>query len=376
MIYLDYAATTPLDPGVQKKMHPFFRKNFGNPSSIHSFGREARAAVDRARNDIAQIFHAKPKEIVFTGSGTEANNWAIFGLAEAHRDKGNHIISTVIEHHSVLEPLQQLEQRGFNITYLKVDRNGRISLNELAASITSKTIVASIMYANNEIGTIQNVKDASSILHEKKVILHTDACQATGSLLLNVEELGVDAMTINGGKMYGPKGIGALYVKEGCKIVPLLFGGGQEHRMRAGTENVPGIIGLAEALKIAEQLRPKESKRLITLRDYFIKKLHRIPGLSLNGHPTQRLPNNINISIKGVDAESVLFRLDMAGIAASSAAACTSGSLEPSHVLNALGLPKELVKSGLRFSLGRETTKKQLDSTFNILKGIISSIRK
>lgn len=376
MIYLDHAATTPLDPEVLKKILPLFKNVFGNPSSIHSFGREARAAVDTARGDVSKILGCKPKELIFTGSGTEANNWAIFGLAEAYKQKGNHILTTAIEHHSILEPLEQLEQKGFKVTHLKVNKDGLVSLDELAAAITPQTIFASIIYANNEIGTIQNIQKIGAILRSKKVIFHTDACQAAGSLPLNIEELGVDAMTINGGKIYGPKGVGALYIKEGLKIVPLLFGGGQEFRMRAGTENVAGIVGLAEALKIVEKRRTKEAKQLTALRDYFIKKLLNIPGVTLNGHSKLRLPNNVNISIQGTEAEAVLFRLDMEGIAASSAAACTSGSLEPSHVLLALGLSKEHIKSGIRFSLGRSTAKKELDTAASSLKKIVSGIRK
>jgi cysteine desulfurase len=375
MIYLDHAATTPLDFGVLKKMLPWLTVKFGNASSIYSIGREARNAVEKARAEIAGILGCKAKEIIFTSGGTEANNWAVFGIAAANKKKGRHIITVKTEHHSVLHPFEQLEARGFKVTYLNVDKDGLISTEELKKSITAETIFVSIMYANNEIGTVQNLPEISGILRPQKIIFHTDACQAAGYLPLNVKKLGVDSMTINGGKIYGPKGIGALYISEKVKITPLLFGGGQEFRMRGGTENTASIIGLAESLKKAESLKAKETARLIKLRDFIINELLKISGVSLNGHRALRLANNINISLEGVDGESLLMRLDMAGICASSGSACTSGSLDPSHVLQAIGLPKNLVKNSLRLSLGRENTPAQLKKTISQITKIVKDIR-
>lgn len=375
LIYLDHAATTPLDPGVLKKMLPFLKGKYGNPSSIYGLGREARAAIELARGELAEILACKPKEIIFTSGGTEANNWAIFGLAEALKGRANHIISTPIEHASVLEPLRQLEHKGFKVTWLKVDKFGMVNPSQVAEAIRPETIFASIIYANNEIGTIQNIAEIGHILHKHGIIFHTDACQAAGSSLeIRPSEINVDLLTINGSKIYGPKGVGALYISEKIKIPPLLFGGGQEYRMRAGTENVAGIVGLAEALKISIA-KTKEPARLIKLRDFLTKELLKIPGTSLNGHPTQRLANNINISISGIDAQSLLMRLDMAGIAASSGSACTSGAIEPSHVLQALGLPADLAKNSLRLTLGHSNSQKQLAKAAKTITQIIGELR-
>lgn len=369
MIYLDHAAATPLDPRVLSGMAPFLHDHYGNPSSPHEFGRNARAAIDEARSDIAKILHCKPSELVFTSGGTEANNLALFGLAEAYKDKGTHIITTAIEHHSVLEPCKQLESRGFTITYLQPDQNGLISLEDLEKAMKSETILVSIIYANNEIGVIQDIAAIGKLLQKKGIILHTDACQAAG--LLPISDLAADALTLNAGKIYGPKGSGLLYKKESLKMVPLLFGGGQEHRLRSGTENVAAIVGLAEALKIAEEEKVSEVVRLTKLRDYLIGELIQLPGVVLNGDPVKRLANNINVSFVGHDAQSLLVQLDLHGVAASSTSACTSGMFEPSHVLQTLGLSEKRVKSAIRFSLGRGNTQQEIEKLLEIIQQII-----
>lgn len=371
MIYLDHAAATPLDPRVLSKMTPFLNEQYANPSSPHSLGRKARAAIDNARADIAKILQCKAEEIIFTSGGTEANNLAIVGLAEAHKNKGNHIVTTAIEHHSILEPCRQLELRGFKVTYIKPDPRGLISIENLERALRPETILVSIIYANNEIGVVQDIAAMGKLLQKKGIIFHTDACQAAGLLPISIKDLCVDTLTLNAGKIYGPKGSGLLYKKENLKIVPLLFGGGQEHRMRSGTENVAGIVGLAEALKIAENEKEHEVARLTKLRDWLIQELTKLPGAALNGDPIHRLANNINISFEGHDAETLLIKLDNEGIAASSTSACTSGMFEPSHVLRALGLSEERVKSALRFSLGRENTQQEIEKAVDALKKII-----
>lgn len=375
MIYLDHAAATPVDTEVLKKMLPFFRTEFGNASGIYRLGRDSRLAIEQARKDIAQILQCKTKEIIFVSGGTEANNWAIFGLAAAYQKKGKHIISSAIEHHSVYEPLWQLKEQGYDVTFLPVDNKGLISEKDLKKNLRKDTILVSVMYANNEIGTIQNIAAMGKILQAQGIIFHTDACQAAGALPLNVQELHVDAMTLNGGKIYGPKGIGILYIKEKIQIVPLFFGGGQEFRMRAGTENIPAVIGMAEALKKADLSRKNSSRKLIKIRNYFIKEVIKIPSVFLNGTEKCRLPNNINIAIKGVSAESLLLRLDMEGIYASAGSACSSGLLEPSHVLKAIGLSKDLIQGSIRLSLGKNTTKKEIDTVLKILKKLITELR-
>lgn len=404
MIYLDHAAATPLHPAVLKKMLPFLKNEYGNPSSIHSLGRSSRAAIDDARSKVAEILNCKPKEIIFTSSGTEANNMALFGAARGNKNKGNHIITTAIEHHSVLEPLQQLEAEGFKITYLKVDHSGPVSLQDLQKALTPETILVSIIYANNEIGTIQNIAEIGKLLKNAytgqkgaaggehrasksassshsapahKVVFHTDACQAAGALEIRPEKLGVDLMTINGSKIYGPKGAGALYIKEGTPVSPLIFGGGQEHRLRAGTENTAAIVGLAEALRRATANRPKDNIRLLKLQKRLVKELLKIPDTKLNGVqiPGARLPNNINIAFTGINAETLLLRLDMAGICVATSSACTSGAVEPSHVLTALGLPENQVKSSIRLSLGRQNTLVQINQAAKIITKIVEELR-
>jgi len=381
MIYLDHAAATPVDPGVLKVMLPYFSEKFANPSAVYQFALQNRQVIDAARTQVSGILNCKSEEVYFTGGGTESNNWAIFGTAEALKSKGKHVVTTVIEHHSILKPMEELERRGWKITYLPVDQDGHVQKEKLQKALTPETVLVSIAYANNEIGTVENITEIGKIIKEHRskngsdTLFHTDACQAAGALPLDVRDLNVDLMTLNGGKIYGPKGSGILYIREGIKIMPLLYGGGQEHRQRAGTENMPNIAGFAEALKIAESMRPEESKRLIKLRDALIKGLQqKIPGATLNGDPVKRLPNNINISFPGVDAESLLVRLDMEGICASAGSACTSGALEPSHVLMALGAEKDLAKTSIRMTLGRENTQKDIEKVLEILPRICATM--
>ncbi len=377
MIYLDHAAATPVDQKVLESMRPYFSERFANPSSVYQFALRNRQDIDAARKRVSRILQCKPDEIYFTGGGTESNNWAIFGAAEALKQKGDHLITTVAEHHSVLNPMEELERRGWKVTYLPIDKNGHVDHEKLRKAITPETVFASISYANNEIGTVENIAETGGLLRQKGILLHTDACQAAGALPINVADLRVDMMTLNGGKIYGPKGSGILYIRDKVKIVPLLYGGGQEHRQRAGTENVPGIMGFAEALEIAENMRGKESARLTGLRDRLIAGLkENVPGCSLNGDPVNRLPNNVNMSFDGLDAESLLVRLDMEGICASAGSACTSGALEPSHVLMALGIEKNLSKSSIRMTLGRENSPEDVEKVLKTLPALVAELRK
>ncbi|MDO8435308.1 MAG: cysteine desulfurase family protein [bacterium] len=386
-IYLDHAAATPVRPEVLEAMLPYFTEKFGNPSAMYAAGREARIAVDDARAQIAAILGCADSEIIFTGSGTESDNLALFGAMRALSSlrgarKGDvaipasqgHLIVSAIEHHAVLEPACALEKEGFEVTYLPVDRDGFISLDELHEALRDDTTLVSIMYANNEIGTIQDIPAIAAVLKERKqkIYFHTDACQASGYLDLDVKKLGVDLMTLNASKIYGPKGIGVLYVRRGTPLQPLIVGGGQEGGMRSGTENVPAIVGMAKALELAQKEREQESARLTKLRDEFIEAiLKAIPGATLNGLPTKRLPNNINITIPGVESEVLLMRLDEADISASTGSACAAGAIEPSHVLLALGLSKQETKSSVRFTLGRETMKADLSGMVETLSRIV-----
>lgn len=377
MMYLDHAAATPVDPRVLKTMLPYFSERFANPSSVYQSALHNRQAIDGARKKIAGILGCRENEIFFTGSGTESNNWAVFGAAEALKKRGNHMVTTVIEHHSVLYPMEELERRGWEITYLPVEADGHVDIDRLKKALKPHTVLASIAYANNEIGTVENIAAIAREVRRNGTLFHTDACQAAGALPVNVEQIGADLMTFNGGKIYGPKGSGVLYIRDKVKIVPLLYGGGQEHRQRAGTENVPAIVGLAEAFAIAESMRGEESKRLIRLRDELIEGLQKsISGTKLNGDPVNRLPNNINISFEGVEAESLLVRLDMEGICASAGSACTSGALEPSHVLMALGVEKDLAKSSIRMTLGRENTARDVARLLELLPRLVEDLRK
>ena len=373
-IYLDHASTTPVDPRVLKAMLPYFSEIYANPSSIHEGGRKAREKVATARNAVAKILHCLPEEIIFTSGGTESINLAIKSLA---LPKGNgHIITSTIEHPAVLETCRYLKTKGFVVTYLPVDKYGLISPADVIKSICQDTILISIMYANNEIGTIQPIAEIGKIAKKYKIPFHSDTCQA-GMLDLDVRKLNVDLLTLNSSKIYGPKGVGILYVKKGISLEPLHHGGGQEFGLRSGTENVPGIVGFAAALELIQKKRVKENTRLSALRDDFIQQiLTTIPHSTLNGHPTRRLPNNINISFAGVEAEAVVHYLSQQGIFVSSGSACSSQEIEISHVLKALGLPEKWTRGSVRFSLGRTTTKKELDIVFIALKEIISSLRR
>lgn len=393
MIYLDHAATTPLDPRVLDAMMPYFGEKFGNPSSIYTLGQEARKAVDVSRQKVADILGCTAREILFTSSGTESNNLFLFGAARyaVASGYGKHIIATRIEHDSVLKPLEQLEREGFEVSLVEVGEDGIVEVEDVMKLVRPDTIIVSVIYANNEIGTIQPIAQIAEALKKYRSkngshnatkngfpLLHTDACQAAAYLDINVKSLGVDALTLNGGKIYGPKGVGVLFVREGIKIAPMIFGGGQEYRLRSGTENVAAIVGCAKALELMADrtVREKESARLLPLRDRLIDGLlSAIPDSRLNGDRTRRLPNNANLSFRGLEGESILLRLDMLNIAASSGSACTSGSLEPSHVIRALGLPEEWSHSSTRFTLGHTTTIAEIDFVIEKLPSIVSELR-
>ena len=375
-IYLDYAATTPVHPEVVKAMQPFWTELFGNSSAMYSFGRESKEALENARTTIAESINAKEEEIVFTGCGTESDNFAIKGVALANEDKGKHIITTKIEHHAVLETCHFLEKRGFKITYLPVDEYGLVNPDDLKNAITSKTILVSVMMANNEIGTIEPIKEIGEITKERGVIFHTDAVQAFGSIPVDVKDLGVDLLATSAHKLYGPKGVGFLYIKKGTRMVSLLHGGEQERRRRAGTENIAGIVGFAKAVSLSMFDMNDLSKKIIGLRDKLINGiLTKIEDSKLNGHPTLRLPNNVNVAIKRAEGESMLLNLDLLGIAATTGSACSSSSLEPSHVLLAIGLPHEIAHGSLRFTLGRGTTEKHIEKVLDVLPKIALKLR-
>jgi len=375
-IYLDHAATTPTHPEVVKAMLPFFTDAFGNPSSIHSYGQEAKGAVEEARTKVAELIGARSEEIVFTSGGTEADNYALKGIAYANEHKGNHIITTSIEHHAVLEVCKFLGRRGFKVTYLPVDKYGLVDPQDVRKAITDKTILISVMHANNEVGTIEPVEEIGRIAKEAGVYFHSDAVQTVGHIPVNVAELKVDLLSISAHKLYGPKGVGALYVRKGTKSVSLMHGGEQEKRRRAGTENVPAIVGLGKAVELAGQEIGKEAERLAYLRDKLIEGLgEKIDHIRLNGHPRKRLPNNINLSVDFVEGESLLLNLDLEGICASTGSACSSASPEPSHVLLALGLPAEQAHGSLRFTLGRENTEADVERVLDVLSGIVARLR-
>jgi len=375
-IYLDYAATTPTHPLVLKAMLPWFTDGFGNPSSIHSFGQETKEAIEEAREKVARLIGAKSDEIVFTGSGTEADNFAIKGVAYAKEHKGKHIITTAIEHHAVIEPCKFLEKRGFKVTYLSVDKDGLVDLGEVKKAITDETILISVMHANNEIGTIEPIQEMARIAKDREICFHTDAVQTVGHLPVDVDELKVDLVSISAHKFCGPKGVGALYIRKGTKRVRFMHVCEQEHGRRASTQNVPGIVGFGKACQLAQQEMGREKERLETLRNKLINGIfNRIDHVHLNGHPTQRLPNNVNISLEFVEGESILLNLDLVGIAASTGSACSSSVLEASHVLLALGLPHESAHSSLRLSLGQETTEKDVDYVLEKLPQIVKKLR-
>ena len=377
-IYLDNAATTPCRPEVVEAMLPYFTEKFGNPSAIYNLGQVAQDAIQQARKDVAGVINAaSPNEVFFTSGGSEADNWALKGVMDAYKDKkGKHLITTKIEHHAILHTAQFLEQQGFEVTYLDVDKYGLVSPEAFEAAIRPDTVMASIMFANNEIGTIEPIKELAAIAHAHKVIFHTDAVQAFCHEKIDVQELGIDLMSASGHKLYGPKGVGMLYVRRGVRISNLIHGGGQERGKRATTENTAGIVGFAKAAVLAEAEREEQHERQAAIRDHAIQRITtEIPHCFLNGHPTQRLANNINISFEFIEGEGMLLRLGAKGICASSGSACTSGSLDPSHVLLAIGLPHEKAHGSLRATLGRDTTLEDVDFMCDVLKDAIAGLR-
>ena len=375
-IYLDYTATTPTHPEVVKAMLPYFTDAFGNASTIYSYGQEAKGAIEEARDKVADLIGAQSEEIVFTSGGTEADNFALEGVAFAKESKGNHIITSSVEHHAVIETCKFLERRGFRVTYLPVDEYGLVAPDDVKRAITDKTILISVMQANNEVGTIEPIAEIGRIAKEAGIYFHTDAVQTVGHIPVDVNGLGVDLLSISAHKLYGPKGVGALYIRKGTKLIPFMHGGEQERRRRASTENVPGIVGFGKAIELAQQEMTEETERLTYLRDQLIKGLlERIDHIRLNGHPIKRLPNNVNISVDYVEGESMLLNLDLEGICASTGSACSSSSLEPSHVLVALGLSPELAHGSLRFSLGKWTTEEEIGQVLEVLPKIVAKLR-
>lgn len=374
-VYMDYAATTPVDPRVVKAMLPYFTKKFGNTMSLHSFGREAKEALEDSRIKVAKLMKANPTEVIFTSSATEANNMVLKGVAFANKHRGKHIIVSKIEHHCILDSARWLERQGFRVTYLKVDEYGLVNPEEVGNSIRKDTILVSVMHANNEIGTIEPIKEIGRICREKGVYFHTDAAQSFGKIPIDVEKMNIDLMTVSAHKMYGPKGVAALYIREGVRIEPLLHGGGHEFGLRSSTVNVAGIVGFATACEIARRIMRREAERLRRLRDRLIKGVLRIENSHLNGHPRKRLPNNTNFWFAFVEGESLVMHLDMKGIAASTGSACSSESLEPSHVLLAIGLKPHEAHGSLRLSLGRWTTKEDVKYVLEVLPRVVEELR-
>lgn len=375
-IYFDHAATTPVSSEVLEKMLPYLKGNYGNPSSIYFLGRESKKAIEEAREKVAKAIGADTREIFFTGSGTEADNWAIKGVAYSNKDKGNHIITTNIEHHAVLHTCRYLESDGFEVTYLPVDKNGLVSPDDVLKAIRPDTILISVMFANNEIGTIQPIGEIGRIAKDKGIIFHTDAVQAVGSVPIDVNELNIDLLSLSAHKFYGPKGVGVLYVRKGVKTTSFIHGGAQERGRRASTENVAGIVGLGEAIKIATENIEENNKKLLSLRDRTIEEVIKaIPYTRLNGDRYNRLPGNVNFSFEFIEGESLLLMLDMKGIAASSGSACTSGSLDPSHVLLAIGLPHEIAHGSLRITFGKDNTNEDIDTLMDVLPEIVGRLR-
>ncbi len=375
-IYLDHAATTPTHPEVMKTMLPYFTDAFGNPSSIHSYGQEAKGAIEEARIKVANLINARDEEIVFTSGGTEADNFALKGVAFANENRGNQIITSSVEHHAVMGTGKFLESRGFRLTYLPVDEYGMVRPDDVRRAITNKTTLISVMHANNEMGTIEPIAEIGKIAREAGVYFHTDAVQTVGHIPVDVNELGVDLLSLSAHKLYGPKGIGALFIRKGTKLTPYMHGGEQERRRRASTENVPGIVGFGRAAELAQQEMGEGEKRLTHLRDHLVKELlKRIDHIRLNGHPLKRLPNNVNISVDFVEGESMLLNLDLEGICASTGSACSSSSLEPSHVLLAMGLSHEHAHGSLRFSLGKWTTEEEIERVLEVLPRVIAKLR-
>ncbi|MBS7626405.1 cysteine desulfurase NifS [Candidatus Bathyarchaeota archaeon] len=376
-IYMDYAAGAPVDGRVLEAMAPFFTLKYGNPSSSHYFGNEAKRAISEARNRVASLIGAeRDEEIIFTSGGTESNNLAIMGLAYRNRPKGDHVITSSIEHMSVINAFKHLSKQGFRVTYIPVDRYGILDIGELEKKITEKTVLVSVMYANGEIGTIEPIKEIGEIAHSKAAYFHVDAVAAAGQIPIDVEKENIDLLSLSSNDMYGPRGVGALYIRAGTPIQPIMFGGGQERGLRSGTENLPGIVGMGKAAEIAKNEMTKEAERLSILRDEFIKGvLDSIPESYLNGHRTKRLPNNVNIRFSYVEGESLILSLDMEGVACSSGSACTSKTLEPSHVLMAIGLKHEEAHGSLLFTLGRQNNENDVKYVLDILPGIVRRLR-
>ncbi len=375
-VYLDHAATTSVRPEVLEAMLPYFSEKYANPSSIYSMAQESKAAIDNAREKVAAAIGANPQELYFTSGGTEADNWAIKGVAYKNRDKGRHIITTSIEHHAVLHTCQYLEKEGFDVTYLPVDEKGFVSPSQVEDAIRDDTVLISIMYANNEIGTIQPIEEIGAIAKEHGIPLHTDAVQAVGNIHIDVEKLGIDLLSMSAHKFYGPKGVGALYVRKGVNLEPYIHGGAQERGKRASTENVPGIVGMGKAIELAASNIDSYNKKLLELRDMTIDGiLAKIPYVRLNGDREKRLPGNVNFSFEFIEGESLLLLLDMAGICASSGSACTSGSLDPSHVLIAIGLPHEIAHGSLRLSFGWDNTREDVEYLLEVLPNIVKRLR-
>jgi cysteine desulfurase len=374
-VYLDHAATTPVRPEVFEAMIPYLQDKFGNPSSIHWFGREVRKELDEARERAAKALGADPREIYFTSGGTEADNIAILGTVARLGKKGGHIITSAVEHHASLDTCKSLENQGCRVTILPVDKYGMVQPEALAEAISEDTILVSIMHANNEVGTIQPIKELAAIAGEKGIRFHTDAVQSVGSIPVDVQDLGVDLLSISGHKIYGPKGVGILYVRKGTRLNNIAYGGAQERNLRPGTENVAGIVGMAKALELAVAEQRETAENLTVLRNKLIDGLLALPDVILNGHPEQRLPGNVNVSILRIEGESLLLSLDMAGIAGSSGSACTSGSLDPSHVLMAMGLDHQTAHGSLRLTLGKSTTEEDIDYVLSVVPGIVQRLR-
>ena len=375
-IYFDHAATTPVDERVLQKMLPYFTDNFGNPNSQHWFGRRSVTAVDEARDTVASLIGAKPSEIYFTSGGTESDNWAIRGAAHARAEKGKHLIISAVEHPAMITTAKELEKEGFEVSLAPVDEYGAVDVEKLKSLLRPDTIFVGIMTANNEVGTIQPLAEISGLCRERGILFFTDAVQAAGALKIDVNDPAVDLLSFSGHKFYGPKGVGVLYVRSGLKLGKIITGGHQERTMRGGTTNVPAIVGLAEALRLAQEEREQNAAYVSSLRDRFISRvLHEIPYVKLNGHPQKRLPANANFSFRYIEGESLLFSLDLAGIAVSSGSACSSGSLEPSHVLLAMGLPEGLAHGSIRFSFGKDNTPAQIDYAVDKLKEIVVKLR-
>ena len=375
-VYLDYSATTPVKQEVLNEMIPYFTEKFGNPSSLYEIGAEAKEAITKARGQVADLIGAKPQEVIFTSCGSESDNWALISTAHWKQAKGNHIITTKIEHHAILHTCKALENEGFEVTYLGVGPDGRIDLNELEAAITDKTILISIMMVNNEMGAIQPIKEAAAIAKEHGILFHTDAVQAAGNVPIDVSDLGVDMLSLSSHKIYGPKGIGAMYIRKGVALPAFLHGGAQEMRKRAGTENVPYIVGFGKAAELAGEILDEHIEKLTELRDYFIAQvLEKIPYVDINGGMEHRHPGNANLAFNFIEGESLLLMLDYHGISVSTGSACSSKSLEPSHVLSALGMPVEKIHGSLRFTVGDFTTKEDLDYTVECLAKIVERLR-